>query len=121
MIQITPHQKLTIAIHPVDFRKGIDSLAAVCRSQLYENPFSGTVFIFCNRRRTGVKMLIYDGQGFWLCLKRFSKGKLAWWPSAETNTSTINATQLQILLYQGDPTYAKIPQDWQPILSCHTT
>jgi transposase len=115
MLPITPQQKLLISISPVDFRKGIDSLAAVCRQQLYENPLSGAVFVFCNRRRTGIKMLIYDGQGFWLCLKRFSRGKLGWWPTADTNTFTASASQLQILLYQGDPTDAKIPEDWCPI------
>ena len=81
MIQITPHQKLLLAIEPCDFRKGIDSLAALCRQPLNQNPFSGHLFVFANRRRTAIKILTYDGQGFWLCMKRFSKGKLAWWPT----------------------------------------
>jgi transposase len=115
MLQITPQQKLIIAINPIDFRGGIDAIAAVCRQQLDENPLSGAVFVFRNRKRTGVKMLIYDGQGFWLCFKRFSRGKLSWWPTANTNTFNASASQLQILLYQGNPTFAKIPADWQPI------
>lgn len=75
---------------------------------------SGTLFVFTNRQHTAVKILVYDGQGFWLCMKRFSRGRLAWWPkSPEYNH--ISASQLQILLYQGDPTRAEIPSDWKRI------
>ncbi|MCP9495752.1 MAG: IS66 family insertion sequence element accessory protein TnpB [Pyrinomonadaceae bacterium MAG19_C2-C3] len=58
----------------MDFRKGIDTLAALCRHRLNCDPFSGTVFLFRNRRGTALKLLIYDGQGFWLCREAF----LAW-------------------------------------------
>lgn len=80
MLQITPQQTIFIAINPVDFRKGIDGLAALCRSQLNHDPFSGALFVFTNRQRTAVKIIVYDGQGFWLCMKRFSQGKLAGGP-----------------------------------------
>jgi transposase len=43
---------------------------------------SGTLFLFRNRSGTAIKLLTYDGQGYWLCLKRFSQGKLQWWPTA---------------------------------------
>lgn len=78
MLQLTPQQIILLAIQPVDFRKGIDGLAALCQGQLLEDPFSGKLFVFTNRRRRAVKIIVYDGGGFWLCLKRFSKGKLAW-------------------------------------------
>lgn len=59
---------------------------------------------------------VYDGQGFWLCLKRFSKGKLAWWPKKEGEiTTSVLASQLQIILYQGSPHGAQIPQNWREI------
>jgi transposase len=117
MIQITPHQKLWLAIKPADFRRGIDGLAALCRQQLNENPHSGHLFIFTNRRRIAVKILSYDGQGFWLCLKRFSRGKLAWWPTNPAALYAITPTQLHILLYQGHPLEVKIPEDWIPIVT----
>ena len=63
---------------------------------------SGILFVFANRQRTAVKILVYDGQGFWLCMKRFSRGRLAWWPESSAS-SHVSASQLQILLYQGDP------------------
>ncbi len=114
MIQITPHQKFYLAIEPLDFRKGIDAIAAVCHQTLQADPMSGVLFVFANRRRTSVKILTYDGQGFWLCMKRFSRGRLAWWP-ASLASSQISASQLHILLYQGDPFGANVPLDWRPI------
>jgi transposase len=66
LIQITPHLRILVAIEPVDGRKGIDSLAQLCREKLEADPFSGCVFIFRSRRGTAIKLLAYDGQGFWL-------------------------------------------------------
>lgn len=114
MLQITPHQKFFLSIEPLDFRKGIDAIAAVCKQKLLSDPMSGVLFVFTNRQRTAVKILVYDGQGFWLCMKRFSRGRLAWWPKSLAS-SHISASQLQILLYQGDPTRADIPLDWKRI------
>jgi hypothetical protein len=70
MLQLTPQTRILLATEPVDFRKGIDGLAAVCRRVLTEQPLSGTVFVFRNRAGTALKLLCYDGQGFWLSLKR---------------------------------------------------
>jgi len=67
MIQITAHMRILLAVEAVDFRKGIDGLAGVCRQVLDSDPFSGYLFIFGNRRGTSIKILVYDGQGFWLC------------------------------------------------------
>ncbi len=72
MIQVTPQMRILVAIAPADFRKGIDGLARVCRDVLRQDPFSGYVFVFGNRRRQAIKVLIYDGQGFWLCQNHLS-------------------------------------------------
>ena len=74
MIQITPQMRVLVAVEPVDFRRGIDGLAQLCGSTLKEDPFTGAVFVFRNRQSKAVKMLVYDGQGFWLCHKRLSSG-----------------------------------------------
>lgn len=66
MLQLSPQTRILLATEPVDFRKGIDGLAAVCRRVLTEQPLSGTVFVFRNRAGTALKLLCYDGQGFWL-------------------------------------------------------
>jgi hypothetical protein len=70
MLQITPHMKILVAVEPADFRRGIDGLVRLCRESLQQDPFSGAVFVFRNRRGTALKVLVYDGQGFWLCHKK---------------------------------------------------
>ena len=96
MIQITPHMRILVAVEPVDFRKGVDGLGGVCRRILKSDPFSGTVFVFRNRPKTSIKILVYDGQGFWLCQKRLSKGCFKWWPlKGDENVSPLAAHELQ--------------------------
>ena len=60
MIQITPQMKILVAIESVDFRRGIDGLAALCRSVLSSDPFSGTAFVFRSRSGKLVRVLVYD-------------------------------------------------------------
>lgn len=120
MLQITPQHRLLLAVEPIDFRKGICGLKAQCQQKLLCDPFSGTIFAFTNRRRTSVKLFVYDASGFWLCQKRFSKGRLAWWPSSKGSTVSLRSSELQILLAQGDPMKAAIPKDWRCVVN-HAT
>ncbi len=113
MLQLTSQQKLLLAIDAIDFRCGIDSLVRLCKSKLVADPFSGMVFAFTNRKRTAVKLLMYDSNGFWLAMKRFSTGKLAWWPQDKTPTLQIAAAALQVLLSQGDPRFMFTPLPWR--------
>ena len=96
MIQLTPHMRILVAVEPADFRKGIDGLARVCREQLRQDPFRGILFVFRNRRATAVKILGYDGQGWWLCQKRLSKVRFRWRPKdAEGKLQHLLAHELQ--------------------------
>ena len=100
MLQITPQMKILVAVEPADFRRGIDGLVRLCKDSLGQDPFAGAVFVFRNRRRTAIKALVYDGQGFWLCHKRLSEGRFRWWPSAanqDTRLQTLAAHQLSVL------------------------
>jgi len=115
MLQLTPQSRIFLAVQPVDFRKGIDGLAALCRNLLHENPLGGTVYVFRNRTGTTLKLLAYDGQGFWLCTKRLSSGHFAWWPTATTPSVTLSAWELTILLGNGYPDRAQLAPDWRPI------
>jgi len=116
MIQITPQMRVLVSLEPADFRRGIDGLAGLCRKELESDPFSGTVFVFRNRRRTAVKILVYDGQGFWLCHKRLSTGRYRFWPTQLGETSaTLQAHELQILLRGGDPDAINAPADWRSV------
>jgi transposase len=115
MIQITQHMKILVAIEEIDFRKGIDGLAAFCRGHLSQDPFSGTLFLFRNRGRNTLKLLVYDGQGFWLCTKRLSKGKFHWWPKQPGVSAYIQAHELQTLLWNGNPLCAAFSDVWKKI------
>ena len=116
MLQVVPQMKILIAIEPVDFRFGIDRLAALCREKLAQDPYCGAAFVFRNRRGNSLRILIYDGVGYWLCLRRFSRGRLRWWPKKSTEPLTrLAAQQLQILLYQGSPDGAQLAQDWRTL------
>jgi len=112
MLQISPQQSIFLAVEPIDFRCGIERLQAYCRQIICQNPFSGSLFVFTNKRRIGVKLLSYDGNGFWLAHKRFSEGKLRWWPKDATVT-TIRPSELMVLLAQGIPSKADIPKYWR--------
>ena len=80
MMAVTAQMRVLVCVAAVDFRKGIDGLSRVCREALSSDPFSGTMFVFRNRRGTAIKILAYDGQGFWLCQKRLSEGRFRYWP-----------------------------------------
>ncbi len=114
MIQLAPQMRILVAVEPVDFRKGIDGLARVCREVLDADPFTGTVFVFRNRRGISVKLLVYDGQGFWLSLKRLSSGRFQWWPEGE-RISSLEAHELAMLLYNGNPVLAQAAPAWRPV------
>lgn len=115
MLQLTPQSRILLATEPVDFRKGIDSLAAVCRQKLREQPLSGAVFVFRNRAGTALKLLVYDGQGFWLCTKRLSHGRFTWWPKTQEASARLSARELAIVLWNGNPQQAQMADDWKKL------
>jgi len=115
MLQLVPQLRILLAVHPTDFRKGLDSLAALCRGPLQQDPFSGALFVFRNRTGTALKLVVYDGIGFWLCVRRFSAGKLSWWPAADTPLHPLTAPQLMVLLYQGHPEQARFAPPWRAL------
>jgi transposase len=114
VIQITPQMRILVAVEAVDFRKGIDSLARLCQEHLQADPFSGSMFVFRSRRATAIKVLVCDGQGFWLAQKRLSSGRFRWWPtSAGDAARPLEAHQLQVLLAAGNPTAAQAAPMWR--------
>ena len=115
MVQLTPQSRIFVATAPVDFRKGIDGLAAVCRQALGDNPLSGAIYVFRNRAATTIKLLFYDGQGFWLCSKRLSQGRFQWWPASQDARAPLAARELSILLWNGLPVQAQMAEDWRKL------
>ena len=114
LIQLTPQLRILVAIEAIDARKGIDSLAQLCREKLNADPFSGWVFLFRSRRGTSIKILSYDGQGFWLATKRLSKGRFRWWPTGTEAAQTLRAHQAQLLMAAGNPD-AEAPPVWRQV------
>ena len=118
MIQVTPQMRILVAVEAVDFRKGIDGLAKVCREELKKDPFLGYVFVFRNKRGTALKVLVYDGQGFWLCQKRLYSGRFHGWPEGgREGIRRLEVPQLQLLLWNGDPGEAHAAPFWKRVIN----
>ena len=113
MLQLSPQSRIFVATAPVDVRNGIDGLVAVCRQALGENPLEGAVYVCRNRAATALKLLRYDGQGSWLCLKRLSQGRFTWWPTTADARVPLSARELRIVLWNGNPERAQMAHDWR--------
>jgi transposase len=85
-----------VACKPIDFRKGMNSLAALVTQVLAADPFAGDVFIFRSRRSDRLKLLIWDGSGLCLVTKRLESGAFTW-PPVRDGAVTLNAAQLRLL------------------------
>jgi transposase len=115
MLQLSAQTRVFLAVEPADFRRGIDGLAALCRQRLAADPMDGAIFVFRNRRGTSLKLLSYDGQGFWLCQKRLSEGRLKWWPTSKQASEPLSPRELQILLWNGNPKTVELAEDWRRV------
>ena len=97
MIAVPSGVRILLAAQPVDFRKGMDGLAALVQQALRADPFQGDVFIFRARRADRVKLLVYDGTGLVLYSKRLEAGRFCW-PSPTDGVVRLSAAQLATLL-----------------------
>jgi len=81
-------------------RKSFDTLAAIVRELLQKQPLSGDLYVFCNRPRNRIKVLLWDGSGLWVMAKRLEKGTFSW-PKAGgpgSNSVTMTTAELSLLL-----------------------
>ena len=121
MLSLTPKSVIYVARSAIDFRKGTDGIIAICKQVLCLDPFSGALFVFYNKRRTAVKILFFDGQGYWLCNKRLSvgrfKGKFALPNEGNCLYTKICYRAMHILINNGDPDSANLGKDWRPLSS----
>lgn len=88
--------RVYVATRPVDFRKGIDGLAALAQEELRLDPFSGVVLVFRAKRADRIKILLWDGTGMVLVTKRLDEGKFAW-PAPKDGVMRLSAVQLSAL------------------------
>ncbi len=87
-----------LACGHTDMRKAIDGLASIVTGSFKLDPFVGALFVFCNRNRDRVKILEWDGDGFWLHFKRLEKGHFRWPTAGEESTMTLTGEELSIML-----------------------
>lgn len=74
MLSLSPRMRVFAAAQSIDFRKGFDGLVQIVRDRFELDPFGGDYFVFFNRRRDRVKLLVWDKNGFWLFYKRLERG-----------------------------------------------
>lgn len=100
MLSLPPTVRIFVAVEPVDLRRGFDGLAAVTRSVIKEDPLSGHLFVFLNRRRDRAKILVWERSGFWLLFKRLEKGRfvLPSDASAGARHLEVEASELTLML-----------------------
>jgi len=113
VIQIVPQMRILVAVEAIDFWNGVDGLARICKQKLSCDPFCGWLFVFVNKRRTAVKILAYDQQGFWMCQKRLSSGHFRHWPTSQEATKVLEAHELQLLLVGGNPATVQAAPAWR--------
>ena len=113
MLSVTQRHRIFLAVQPIDFRKGIDGIALLCKNKFSQDPMSGHYFVFHNKRKTDLKILHYDLQGFCLYQKRLSSGKFLHWPKNKSPLLAMSAEQLQLLVQNKDPAKIAFKKSWQ--------
>ena len=91
--------KARIFIRPghTDLRKASNGLTVIVQDEMKQDPFSGSVYVFCNRDRKLLKAVYWDKTGFWLCQKRLEKEKFPW-PCTAEEVKELSCDELKLLL-----------------------
>lgn len=87
-----------LACGHTDMRKQINGLVTIVEGSFGLDPFDEALFVFCNRKRDRLKILEWDGDGFWLYFKRLEKGRFRWPNEGDTETMTLTPEELAVLL-----------------------
>jgi transposase len=98
MIPFSPATRIFLAASATDLRKSFDGLSDLVAHQFKEDPLSGHLYVFANRRRNRIKLLYFDGTGMWVCAKRLCQGCFAWPKTDEPGALRILAEELTLLL-----------------------
>ena len=92
MLSFSGSLKVLVAVEACDMRKGFNGLYAAVSERLGEDPRSGTLFVFSNRRHTRIKILCWDGTGLWVLTKRLERGTFSWPKNVEADKIKIKLT-----------------------------
>lgn len=116
MISPAGNFRIYIAIKPVDFRKGMDGLAAIVQSDFDLDPFSGAIFVFRAKRVDRLKVVVWDGTGLVLIYKRIEGAGFVW-PKVSDGTLSITRSQLEALFEGLDWTKVRTRMQRRPIVA----
>lgn len=97
MIELTG-KRVYLACGKTDMRKSINGLSAIVQASFKLDPMDGALFVFCNGNRDRIKILQWDGDGYWLYFKRLEKGHFRWPAPGDDATMTLSGEELSILL-----------------------
>jgi transposase len=98
MIPLSPATRIYLAAGATDLRKSFEGLGDLVAHRFQEDPLSGHLYVFTNRRKNRVKLLYFDGTGTWVCAKRLGRGSFAWPGTTEAGALRIAAQELTLLL-----------------------
>lgn len=98
MFRFDPTLKAYLHRDPVDFRMGINGLAILVEQAMALNPMAQALYVFSNRRRDRVRILAWDGNGFWLMMKRLEATDRFDWPDSQTDVVMLTVELLHWLL-----------------------
>jgi transposase len=98
MLENTINFRVYLACGNTDMRKSIDGLALIVQEVFLLDPFSDSLFVFCNKNKDKIKILRWDTNGFWLYYKRLEKEKFKWPKNTDSDKIKINTKQLNWLL-----------------------
>ncbi len=97
MLSVGSNSRIFLVTGVTDLRKSFDTLSAIVSGTLGRDPYAGDLYLFCNRRRNRLKVLTFDGSGFWVAAKRLESGTFAW-PQSTEMTLDLTAEELWLLL-----------------------
>jgi transposase len=116
VLTLSPTVRVYVAAEPVDLRKGFDGLSAATRHVIREDPLSGHLFVFINRRRNRMKVLLWQHSGFLLLYKRLERGRfrLPTEPRPGKRHIEVEATELALMMEGIDLRGARRRPRWMP-------
>jgi len=116
MLSLPPSVRIFVATQPVDGRKGVDSLVAIVRCALLQDPLSGHLYVFFSKRSNRVRVVYWDRNGFALWTKRLEKGRFhaRWSEDGQLGTHAMEAAELALLLEGIELAGSRRRPRWEP-------
>lgn len=115
MIGLGAGRRIFLACGPTDLRKSFDGLCGLALSRAGEDVRGGALFVFCNRSRTRIKVLCFDGSGLWVCAKRLEKGRFSWPEDGSGPRATVSPEELAMVLGGLEMTRVRRKRWWRAL------